>query len=54
MVAQRFPYLPVPVGTETITPAKPDTHYKPGKAGKKHGDQMKLSCFGKYPAGDIE
>ena len=54
MVAQRFPHLPVPVGAETISPAIPDSYYKPGKSGKQHGDQMQLSCFWKNPSDDIK
>ena len=54
MVAQRFPHLPVPVRAETITPAIPDSYYKPGKSSKQHGDQMQLSCFWKNPSYDIK
>lgn len=54
MVAQRFPHIPMPVGAEAIAPTIPDTQHKPGARCEQHGDQVKLSCFGKYPAHDIE
>ena len=54
MIAQRFPYLPVPVSANAISPAIPDTQHKPGKCSKEHGDQMQLSCFWKNPTNDIK
>ena len=54
MISQCFSNLPVPVGTNTITPAKPDTEYEPGESREQHGDQMPFPCFGKGPAADIE
>ena len=54
MKAQRFPYLPVPVCTQAISPAIPDTKDKPRKSCKQHGNQVQLSCFRKNPAGDIK
>ena len=54
IIAKWFPYLPVPVGAEAISPAIPDAQHKPGKSCKQHGDQMQLSCFWKNPTDDIE
>ena len=54
MIAQRFPYLPVPVSAQAITPAIPDAQYKPGKSCKQHGDQMQFSCFWENPTDDIK
>ncbi len=50
----RFPYLPVPVGTGAITPAKPDTQYKPGKCGEEKRDPVQFSGTRKDPAGQVE
>ena len=47
-------YLPVPVCTNTITPAKPDTEKEPGESREQYGYQMPFPCFGKGPAADIE
>lgn len=54
MKAQVFPYFPVPVGTKTITPAKPDTEHKPGKSGQQKRDQIPPPRLAKQPAGDIK
>ena len=54
MQSHGFPYLPVPVGTQTITPALPDAQHKPGKSSQQHSDQMPSSCVRKCPANDIE
>lgn len=54
MISQCLSYLPVPVSTNTITPAKPDPEYEPGESREQHRDQMPFSCFGKGPAADIE
>lgn len=54
MITQCLSRFPVPVGAGTVTPAIPDTQYKPGKSSKQYGYQMQLSCFGKGPAHYIE
>ena len=48
--AHGFSYLPVPVGTGTITPAVPDAQYKPGCGSEQYGKQVPFSCFTKGPA----
>ena len=52
--AHCFSYLPVPVGAGTITPAVPDTEYKPGCGRKENGKQVPFSCFTKSPAAHVE
>lgn len=54
VITQSFSDLPVPVGTETISPAIPNAKYKPGKSSEQHRDQMQFPCFWKCPANNIE
>ena len=52
--AHCFSYLPVPIGAGTITPAVPDTEYKPGCGSEENGKQVPFSCFTKSPAAHVE
>lgn len=49
-----FSYLPVPVGTGTISPSIPDTKNKPGSSSQQQSKQMPFPGFPKSPARDIE
>jgi hypothetical protein len=35
MIAQSFPYCPMPISAKTITPAIPDAEHKPGEGSKE-------------------
>jgi len=49
-----LPYLPVPVGTGTVTPSIPDTKDKPGSSCEQYGKQVPFPGFTKSPARNIE
>ena len=54
VVAQFFPYIPVPVCTNAISPTIPDAEYKPGEGSERKSDQMQFSGALKNPACHIK
>jgi hypothetical protein len=48
------PDIPMPIGTETVTPSVPKAQRKPRKTGQKKCRQVKSSCSPEDPAESIE
>ena len=52
--AQLFANVPMPVCTNAITPAIPDTHTKPGESGQQYGQEMPFSGGREDPSQEIK
>nr|WP_041401456.1 hypothetical protein [Salinispira pacifica] len=53
-ISQKRPDLPVPVGTEAVSKAIPNTQEQPGKQGEADGEQMNATGIAPNPSDHVE